>query len=226
MSARRRAVEIGFARGRRLVVDISREVDAARRSSGMSYATLGRAVGLSGDQVARICRAESPNVSVIRLATLHAAVGLELSARSFPAGPPIRDAAHLRLLARFKDRLAPSLRWRLEVPVTAVQGFVSATAGHDQRAWDAVIEGAGWSIGVEAETRIGDAQALLRRISLKRRDGNVDLVVLLVNDTTHNREVLLAASEHLRTELPGSTRHALRALGAGIPLRTSSVVVL
>jgi transcriptional regulator with XRE-family HTH domain len=225
MPARRREVAAGLARGRRLVVDLSREIDGARRASGLSYAAMGRAVGLSGDQIARICRAESPNVSLVRLATLLSTVGLELSARSFPAGPPIRDKAHLALLARLRGRLAPRLGWRLEVPVRSAGAMAQGPVA-DRRAWDAVIEGDGWSIGVEAETRLIDVQALLRKVALKRRDGAVDGVVLLVNATAENRRVLALEGSMVASEFGTTTRQALRSLSAGIRPAGDAVVVI
>jgi transcriptional regulator with XRE-family HTH domain len=226
MSARRRQVEVGLTRGRRLVADLSRELDVARRSLGLSYAELGRAVGLSGDKVARICRADSPSISLLKLATLLGTVRLELSARAFPAGPPIRDAAHVALLARLKARLSAALRWRLEVPVVTVAGKLVPGVANDRRAWDAVIGGNGWSIGVEAETRLGDLQALYRRIALKRRDGSVDLVVLLVNETAHNRRVLAVEGGELTTQFPGTTRRTLLDLGSGVRPSLDAVAVL
>ena len=226
MSARRRPIEVGMTRGRRLVVDLARELDAARRSSGLSYAALGRAVGLSGDQVARICRAESPDVSIVTLATLLAGVGLDLWARAFPGGLPVRDAAHFALLRRLKLRLAPSLAWNLEVPVVTSAVAGAQGLANDRRAWDAVIRGDRWSIGVEAETRLGDVQALLRRLALKERDGSVDFVLLLVNDTAHNRRVLSGDGFGMRTQYLGTTRRTLRSLGAGLKPETDSVVVL
>jgi hypothetical protein len=39
---------------------------------------------------------------------------------------------------------------------------------------------AGLRIGVEAETRARDRQELQRRVALKRRDGGVDRVILLL----------------------------------------------
>jgi transcriptional regulator with XRE-family HTH domain len=207
-------------------VDLCRELDDARRSSGLSCAEVGRAVGLSGDQVARICRGESPNVGVIRLAALLATVGLELSARAFPAGPPIRDRAHIALLARLKARIATSLRWRLEVPVVATAGPLFSAGAPDRRAWDAVIDGDGWSMGVEAETRLGDIQALLRRVSLKRRDGTVDLVLLLVNETTHNRRVLGLEGVNMHATFAGTSRQTLSSLRHGRMPRADSLVVL
>jgi transcriptional regulator with XRE-family HTH domain len=226
MSARRRQVDLGLARGRRLVVDLCRELDEARRSLGLSYEELGRAVGLSGDQVGRICRAESPGIGLVRLAALLAAVGLELSARAFPAGPPIRDAAHIALLARLRARLSPALGWHVEVPVVAIAGPLGPGVRRDMRAWDAVIDGKGWSVGVEAETRLGDLQALSRRIALKRRDGNVDVVVLLVNETTHNRRLLALEGVDIATEFTGTTRNTLRCLGEATRPRADALIVL
>ena len=226
MSARRRQVDAGVARGRRLVVDLCRELDGARRAAGLSYSELGRAVGLSGDQVARICRSESRNVGVVRLATLLGAVGLELSARAFPAGPPIRDAAHVALLARLRARLSHTLHWQLEVPVVKSAGALAPVPSTDRRAWDAVVEGTSWSIGVEAETRLVDVQALYRRIALKRRDGTVDLVLLLVNATAHNRQVLHLEGTELRLQLAGSARMTLHALSSGLMPKADTVILL
>jgi len=224
MSARRRQVAVGLARGRRLVADLARELDGARTSSGLTYAELGRAVGLSGDQVARICRGDSPNVSVIRLSTLLATVGMDLTARAFPSGPPIRDAAHVALLARLRAELSSGLAWRLEVPVVPTAPFGGGPV--DRRAWDAVIEGDAWSIGVEAETRLGDLQALYRRIALKQRDGSVQFVLLLVNDTAHNRQILALDGTEIRSRFGGTTTRVLRCLRSGTSLQGNSLLVL
>ncbi len=89
------------------MVDLCRELDSARLEHGLSYAALGRAVGLSGDQAARICRGEAPNVSIVMLSGLLAAVALDLSARAFPGGTPVRDASQLALLGRLRARPGP-----------------------------------------------------------------------------------------------------------------------
>ena len=99
-------------------------------------------------------------------------VGLDLSVRTFPNGSPLRDKAHLALLERFRGRLSPKLSVRAEVPLP-ISG--------DLRAWDLVILRAGEPIGVEAETRLLDLQAIERKIALKMRDGRIDRVVLLVS---------------------------------------------
>src|SRR4029450_9470554 len=113
-----------------------------------------------------------------------AVLGLELSIRAYPAGDPIRDLAHARLLERLHRDLHPSLRWHTEGPFP--------TPG-DLRAWDAVTGRDHWRLGIEAETVIDDTQALDRKIALKVRDGGVDRVLLLVTDTPRNRRALAAA---------------------------------
>jgi transcriptional regulator with XRE-family HTH domain len=227
MPVRQSAPDRGKAKGRRIVLSLSRELEDARFACGLSYADLGKAVGISGQQAARICRAQSPNVSIVRIAGLLAAVGLDISGRAYPSGVPVRDAAHLALLARLRARIPGTTRWIAEAPVvhepTSVLG---APDTMDRRAWDAVIEGSTWRVGVEAETRIGDVQALERRISLKQRDGNVDAVLLLVNDTSHNRRIVADEGPRLRAQFPGTARLAFKCLAAGQPLGSSTILVL
>ena len=49
--------------------------------------------------------------------------------------------------------------------------------------------GDGRRAGCECEQRIGDIQALERRLALKLRDGAVDVLILVVADTAGNRRV-------------------------------------
>ena len=85
----------------------------------------------------------------------------------------------------------------------------------DRRAWDAVIRLGGRRAGCEAETRLADVQALERRLALKLRDGGVDVLILVVADTAHNRAVLRAHREALRPLLPLDGRHILAAFAEG-----------
>src|SRR4051812_2638911 len=117
MPTRETSLRRGTERGRTLVNQLCREAETARVERGTSFAEVGRAMRIGGTEVARICRGRSPAVSVIRLAQLFAVLGLDLSARGFPAGPRLRDAAQLRLLERLRARIAPGLAWRIEVPV-------------------------------------------------------------------------------------------------------------
>jgi hypothetical protein len=96
----------------------------------------------------------------------------------------------------------------------------------DRRAWDAVIEGVGWRLPVEAETRSNDVQALQRRIALKQRDGAADVVLLLLADTKHHRSSLRLAGDGIAGQFPVSARQALRALAAGRRPERNAVVLL
>jgi len=70
-------------------------------------------------------------------------------------------------------------------------------------------------IGVEAETRLRDIQALERRVALKKRDGNLTRVVLLVADTRANRALIRSLGSTVQGAFPVPGRVALDALAAG-----------
>lgn len=215
MPTRERPIDRGTERGRRILADLGRELRAARRDRGLSQEAVGRAVGVSGVTIGRIERGLAPRASIVLVARLLGAVGLELSARAFPGGPPIRDAAQVALLERFHLRLHRSLRWRTEVPLS-IEG--------DRRAWDGLILGDGWRLGVEAETAPRDAQALVRRISLKARDGGVDGVILVLPRTRRAREFVREARGILSPPFPGSGARTLKLLQAGARPSESAIV--
>lgn len=172
---------------------------------------------MSHSQVGRIERASHPSVSVIQLARIASVVGLDLSLRTYPNGSPFRDAAHLALLLRFRQRISPLLKVRSEVPLPI--------AG-DLRAWDLLIVGAGEPIAVEAETRLVDLQALERRIALKMRDGGVGRVILVVSATRGNRFAVREAAELLQGSFPVPGRLALEALSQGRDPGGSSTILI
>lgn len=217
VTALSRPSEVGSTRARRLAVAAGREIRDARLDRDLSLRAVSRSVGLSESQVSRIERGLVRHVSVWDLARLHAVVGLELSLRSFPAGQPIRDAAHLSLLVEFAAGLHPSLGWATEVPLPIVG---------DQRSWDGLIRGAGWRYGVEAETVPRDAQALTRRLNLKARDGQVDGVILVVRGTARARAFLREAVGQLKASFPVDGNVAIERLRSGVDPGGSSVVVL
>lgn len=200
-----------------MLFELGNELREGRVGAGLSQADVGRAVGVSTAQVSRIERALLPHVALGDLVGIAATLGLDLSARLYPVGDPIRDAAHVALLRRLQARLHPTLSWRTEVPLPL--------AG-DRRAWDAVIRGIGFLVAVEAETRLHDVQSMSRRLASKRRDGGVDAVILLVADTRHNRAALDAAASGLRSDFSGDARSTLRSLGGGQDPGRSSIIVL
>ena len=129
----------------------------------------------------------------------------------------MRDAGQLALLARFRALLPSGIRHRTEVPLP-IPG--------DRRAWDEVIDGAGWSMPVEAETRLRDVQALSRRVALKCRDAGVERVLLVVADTRHNRSTLRLYGTDLAAAFPVSGRAALAALRAGRQPEASAILLV
>lgn len=218
MVVKERPADIGSRRARKILADMGRELYDARRQHGISQAAVGKAVRISRSQVGRIERAEVPSVPLVQVSRLLAVVGLELSARAYPAGPPIRDAAHRALLDRFRARVAPSVSWRFEVPV----GHVG-----DQRAWDAVMLIGTRELAVEAETRPRDVQALQRRLAAKRRDDpGISSVVLLLANTRHNRNLMKESREALSADLPQAGQTILTALAEGRDPGGSGIVLL
>jgi transcriptional regulator with XRE-family HTH domain len=184
---------------------------------GLGGADVARAVGISAAQYSRIERGLTKDVSIQQASELLAVVGLELSVKAYPAGQPLRDAAHAALLERFRGRLHRSLRFRTEVAFPDPK---------DRRAWDAVVIGAGWRDGVEAETRPRDRQALERRLALKLRDGDVTHMTLLLLDSRHNRDFVRAYGEALRATFPVRGSRALELLATGVDPGGNSIVLL
>jgi transcriptional regulator with XRE-family HTH domain len=175
-----------------------------------------RAIGISKATYGRIERGEVREVGLIRATLISAILGADLSVKTFPGGPPVRDAAHAALLVRFKRRLPPIWHASHESPMPM--------AG-DQRAWDLRLEGP-VSIGVEAETRPTDLQALERAVHLKQRDSGVRRVILLLSDTDRNRALLRVVLPVLRPSFPLSTREVVQALREGRDPGADGLVVL
>ncbi|HKG56860.1 MAG TPA: helix-turn-helix domain-containing protein [Candidatus Limnocylindrales bacterium] len=212
-----RRQDLAARRLERALHDVGEEIREARRAAGLSQAEVARHSSMSHAQVSRIERAQLRHASLADLVAVSTVVGLDLSVRAYPGARPVRDAAHLALLTRLRERLAPTLVWRTEVPLSLHR---------DARAWDAVISRAGRPIGVEAETRLRDVQAVERRISLKLRDGGIERVVLLLADTRTNREAVRADPDRLRSMFPVPQRDLLRALATGADPCGSGVVIL
>ncbi|HEY6571065.1 MAG TPA: helix-turn-helix transcriptional regulator [Candidatus Limnocylindrales bacterium] len=198
------------AEGHRLATRLARQlgddIRNARVANGLSQSAVGAAAGMSHTQISRIERAEVASLTIDHVCSAGLAVGLKLAARLYPDGDAVRDAGQLRLLERFRATLPPGTGWGTEVPLP-IPG--------DRRAWDAVIRLDGRRAGCEAETRLADVQALERRLALKARDGDVDVLILIVADTTHNRVVLEQQREALRGLLPLDGRDVRRALREG-----------
>jgi transcriptional regulator with XRE-family HTH domain len=202
---------------RRGLTRIGEEFREARLAAALTQREVGAAIGISHAEISRIERGTAERVPYEALVMVAATLGLDLPLRSFPGGEAIRDVAQVGLLGRLRAVLAPALTWRSEVPLE-IPG--------DLRAWDAVIGGRGWTLPVDAESRLRDIQALSRRLALKRRDGRVSAMVLLIANTRHNRSVLRVAMPDLVGDFPLPGPAILRELEAGLRPPASGIVLL
>jgi len=216
MSTRERPADQGRRLGQRLRQAVGLEFREARVALGLSQATVGAAAGLSPTIVGRIERGVLPSVSLEQLARVSIVLGLDLALRFYPGGRPLRDHAQLALIERFRSVLHPSLGLRFEVPIPIVG---------DRRAWDAHVLGTPVAIGLEAETRLRDVQAVERRIGLKMRDSSIDQVILLLADTHTNRAAIQDAGSSIQTMFPVPARSALRALREGRDPGGSAIIL-
>lgn len=217
MGSRERPRDRALRLSHRLTELVGSDIRGARQAAGVSLRAAAASVGLDFSTFARIERNEIDNVSVRNLALACAAVGLVLTTRAYPAADPVRDAAHTRLLARFRERLPDSALWLTEVPLP-IPG--------DLRALDGFSRLGGRTIGIEAETRLTDLQAMERKVQLKKRDAQLDVLILLVADTRSNREVLGLHRENLRAAFPLDTRTVLAALSAAEAPAADGIVIL
>lgn len=216
MPVAERQIDAGARRGRDLELRIGREIRAARRMAGLSQHAVGRMVGVSGSEVGRIERGDAPWLTVRDASVVMSAVGLKLWIQAYPIGSPLRDSAHLRLLEDFEKRLPTEVKAIREWPIPGSQ---------DRRALDLVLVGLEPRTGVEAETVLDDLQALEREINLKRRDAQLERVILLVRGSRRNRDIV-RSSPALRRAFPAGTRTTLAALAQRRDPGADALVIL
>jgi transcriptional regulator with XRE-family HTH domain len=205
MPTRETAIQRAARRTMTLLRRIGDELHVARRSVGMSSREVGRRAGISHTYVLRIERGLAPRVDIAVLERMASVLGHELGMGIHPIGPPVRDKGQISLLGRFAARLHALMRWRTEVPVPLPGDLRSADGVANTQAFDAIVE---------AETRLDDVQAAVRRLLSKQRDLGAKRAILLVADTRHNRIVIDQVPD-LRHQFPIDTRHCLAALGRG-----------
>ena len=215
MPAVERAIDRAGQRSRRALLDLGREIHTARMAHGLSQAAIARSVGIAQSQVSEIERGRHRAVPHDVLARVAASVGLELSLRVFPGGQPLRDRAHIRLFERFRGVVGRSWDWSAEVPLP-IPG--------DKRAWDRVLRGDRVVIGVEGETRPTDLQELHRRLALKKRDGGVDRLILVLADSEWCRRLMRLNDLDSAFPVPGKA--AMKALAEGRDPGGDSIVLI
>src|SRR5262245_44539313 len=117
MTSRDHRLDRATTRERAILTAVRAELSGTRQSLGLSRREPAAPDGVSEGQIARFEAGKDRDIGIGRLARLAAGVGLEASLRFYPDGDAVRDAGSLRLEARVRARIAPSLRWRSEVPV-------------------------------------------------------------------------------------------------------------
>jgi transcriptional regulator with XRE-family HTH domain len=194
-------------RSRRAIGDEFRE---ARLAAGWTQAQVAAACRMSRSRYTRIEAGSVASLSIDDATRIASVLGLDLSVRVYPGSGPLRDSGHAARLRRNLELVRPPLAARREVPLPARADRV------DQRARDAMVAGDGRRTAIELEMRIRDAQALERRLGLKRRDDALDGFVLVVADTRRNRATI-ASEPGLFADLPRLRAHrVIAALEAGV----------
>jgi transcriptional regulator with XRE-family HTH domain len=217
MARRHRATIEGERLARRLRTQVGEEIRIARTNAGLGQRDAAEAAGMSHAQFGRIERGTLATLSFDQACRAGFAVGLRYGGRLYPEGDPVRDAAQLRLIERFVALLPSLARVDRESPFPL---------SGDLRAWDALVTLDGRRAGCEAETQLRDMQALERRMALKVRDGAVDVLILVVSDTVHNRSVLDEHRHVLRELLPLDGPQIRRALRDATLPRSSGLILV
>jgi hypothetical protein len=81
-------------------------------------------------------------------------------------------------------------------------------------------------VGFELETRLMDAQALVRRLALKQRDAGLARMVLVLADTRTNRAALAAADGTLRSAFSLAKREVIASLRDGRAPNANGIVLV
>lgn len=203
----------GDALTRRLILGLR----DARLHSGVSQRQVARLVRCSQSEISRLERTEFLDVPIWRLSEIACVLGFELSASLHIVGQPLRDKGHQELIRRFLAALAVTWNALREVPLP-LPG--------DRRSWDVLLRLASQRVGVEAETRLRDVQAFVRRVRERERDGGVDEILVVLADTAHNRSIVGDLRDALGPRFITSPRAILGALRSGQPLPGSGVILL
>lgn len=216
MATRESEAARGDRRSRLLRMRIGGELGGARRAIGLSLREVSRKLGVSVDRLIRAERGEPASLTIDLAARYASMLGLELAASLFPIGMAVRDKGHLALLDRFRQWLPAVVTWRTEVPVPITGDPRSADGMASTRLIDCMVE---------AETHLGDFQALERRIASKARDIGADRVLLLLADTRHNR-TLLHQLPAIRARFPIDSKTWSRAMSTGGDPGGDALVIL
>ena len=215
MPGRERRLERSGRLIKRDLEEAAAELRQARLRAGLTLEAVAAALGVSPSTILRNELGRTPRLPPMMLANHAAAVGLRARIKLYPEGEAVRDAGQVALIRRFREQVGEPGSWGFEVPILR--------AG-DQRALDAVLTLPAGRIGLEFYTRLADVQAQLRAANLKKRDAELERMVVVVKATHANRRALREAGTVL-VDFPGSGRRLLTALAAGEVPATDGVIL-
>jgi transcriptional regulator with XRE-family HTH domain len=216
MSTTQTRLQRGRRRGTQVAQRALSELRVARRTVGVSQRSLAAQLGVTQAVVWRLEREGASDVSVVRLSEMASLLGLEVAVTLHPIGDPIRDRGQQALIGRFRALLSSGWQVTAEAPFPALG---------DARAWDLLVRLPTQRVGVEAETRIRDVQALVRRLRGRESHGGADHVLLVLSDSAVNRRLVGELREALGKEYAATPRVLLGALRRGEPLAGSGVLL-
>ena len=217
MGTRETRRERGRRKGEQIIRALIGELRIARETAGVSQRALAAQLGSSQSEINRLEQFRFPTVSLPRLSELASLLGLELHASLHALGDPIRDKAHQALIGRLVRIIA--------TPYIVTREVLLPLPG-DMRSWDALLRLGDLLVGVEAEARMRDVQAFVRRIRLRERDGGVDEILIVLADTAYNRLLIDQLREALGDRFGTSPRLLMGALRSGRRLPGSGVILL
>jgi transcriptional regulator with XRE-family HTH domain len=215
MATRERPLDRGRRLGRQAAIRLIGELRQERIKADVSQRAMAGQLGWSQ---ARYWRFENATEAVLgEVSAVAAILGLELSSSLHRVNDALADRGQLALLARFRLILSPSIKVFTEA--------LLPNPG-DRRSWDMLLRIAAQIVGVEAETKVRDVQATVRKVRGRERDGGADELLIVLADTRANRatreELLAALGERFATP-PRLLREALR---HGRPLPGSGVLLV
>jgi transcriptional regulator with XRE-family HTH domain len=217
MGTRETKAQRGRRRGRELTAVVIAQLRDARLAAGLSQRAVAAAVGWSQQHYSRFETGRLSNIPLTVITVIASLLGLDASLTFHRVGPALRDKGHQALIARFTRLLSPAWRVIREAPFPNLG---------DPRSWDALLRLANQLVGVEAETRIRDMQALVRRMRQRATAGGADVMVLVLSDSAHNRDLFHDLRAALGPDFATPPGELLIALRNGLPLPGSGVVLL
>jgi len=187
-------------------------------TAGMTLAECAHPLGWSRQKASRIEAGLLESAGLGELIRYASVVGLRLRVRVYPVGAPLRDIAQLAVTRRFRGRLGDGWQVTLEAPL-GMPG--------DLRAFDLLLRRDETRIVVEVITRLTDAQAQLRALQLKHRDGGIGgSLLILVAESKRNREALRFVRPMLADDFPIPSRLVWEALTDGRDPGGNAIVVV